>query len=221
MECPQCRSVVAVAGNDPSSLPTVFFINNLIEVCEILKKAKGNEIACQSCSSDGKATSFCHTCGFVCATCANLHETIKILTEHKTIPISKMREGALIQLLIKKAPTSTCQEHEGELLKLYCFECEQLICRDCALVDHTGHTYKFVKSITNAFREDVLSSLVPLRDTHATITTAIARVEDSKKEIRDQGTDIISTITRSFEEFHAILNNREQVLLQEAQEVVG
>ena len=32
VECPQCRSVVAVAGNDPSSLPTVFFINGLIEV---------------------------------------------------------------------------------------------------------------------------------------------------------------------------------------------
>ena len=31
VECPQCRSVVAVAGNDPSSLPTVFFINGLIE----------------------------------------------------------------------------------------------------------------------------------------------------------------------------------------------
>ena len=27
VECPQCLTVVAVAGNDPSSLPTVFFIN--------------------------------------------------------------------------------------------------------------------------------------------------------------------------------------------------
>ena len=60
VECPQCRSVVAVAGNDPKSLPTVFFINGLIEVCEILKKAESNEIACQSCS-EAKATSFCHT----------------------------------------------------------------------------------------------------------------------------------------------------------------
>ena len=221
MECPQCRSVAAVAGNDPSSLPTVFFINGLIEVYQIMKKAESNEIACQSCSSGGKASSFCHTCGFVCTSCANLHKTIKILMEHKTIPISEMREGATIQLPIKKAPTSICQEHEGELLKLYCFDCEQLICRDCTLVDHAGHKYKFVRGVADAFREEVLSSLVPLRDTHTSVTTAIASLEDSKKEIRDQGTDIAATITQSFEELRAILNNREQVLLQQAREVVG
>ena len=221
MECPQCRSVVAVAGNDPSSLPTVFFINGLIEVCDILKKAESNEIACQNCS-EAKSTSFCHTCGFICASCTNDHKKKKVYGGHpETVPISEMREGATIQLPIKKAPTSICQEHEGELLKLYCFDCEQLICRDCTLVDHAGHKYKFVKSVADAFREEVLSSLVPLQDTHTSVTTAIARVEDSKKEIRDQGTNIAATITQSFEELRAILNNREQVLLQQAREVVG
>ena len=221
MECPQCRTVVAVAGNDPSSLPTVFFINGLIEVCEVLKKAESNEIACQNCS-EAKSTSFCHTCGFICASCTNDHKKKKVYGGHpKTVPISEMREGAPIQLPIRKAPTSACQEHEGELLKLYCFECEQLICRDCTLVDHAGHKYKFVKSVADAFREEVLSSLVPLRDTHASITTALSRVEGSKKEIRDQGTNIAATITRSFEELRAILDNREQVLLQQAREVVG
>ena len=104
---------------------------------------------------------------------------------------------------------------------MYCFDCEQLICRDCTLVDHAGHKYDFVRGVADAFREEVLSSLVPLRDTHASVTTAIARVEDSKKEIRDQGTDIAATITQSFKELRVILNNREQVLLQQAQEVVG
>ena len=221
MECPQCHSVVAVAGNDPSSLPTVFFINGLIEVCEILKKAERNEIACQNCS-EAKSTSFCHTCGFICASCTNDHKKKKVYGGHpETVPISEMREGAMIQLPIRKAPSYACQEHEGEVLKLYCFECEQLICRDCTLVDHAGHKYKFVRDVADAFREEVLSSLVPLRDTHASVTTAIARVEDSKKEIRDQGTDITANITRSFEELRAILNNHEQVLLQQAREVVG
>ena len=220
MECPQCRSVVAVAGNDPSSLPTVFFINGLIEVCEILKKAESNEIACQSCS-EAKATSFCHTCGFVCTSCANAHKKLKIFEGHKTVLISEMREGALVRLPTKKAPTSTCQKHEGKRCKLYCFQCEQLICKDCTLVDHAGHKFDFVRGVANAFREEVLSTLAPLRDTDVSVSTAIARLEDSKKEIRDQGTDIAATITQSFKEFHDILNNRERVLLQQAREVVG
>ena len=104
VECPQCRSVVPVAGNDPSSLPTVFFINGLIEVCEILKKAKSNKIACQNCS-EAKSTSFCHTCGFICASCTNDHKKKKVYGSHpETVPISEMREGATIQLPIRKLP---------------------------------------------------------------------------------------------------------------------
>ena len=137
------------------------------------------------------------------------------------IPISSLREGTRIQLLTKQAPNSTCQKHEGKRRKLYCFECEQLICRDCTLIDHAGHKFDFVKSVTDTFKEEVLASLVPLRDTHASVSTAIRRVEDSKKEIRDQGTDIATTITKSFKQLRTILDEREQVLLQQAQEVVG
>ena len=220
VECPQCRSVVAVAGNDPTSLPTVFFINGLIEVYHTMKKAESNAIACQNCS-EGKSTSFCHTCGFVCSSCINDHKKKKVYEGHKTVMISEMREGQLIQLPTKKTPISTCQKHKGKRCKLYCFKCEQLICRDCTLVDHAGHKLNFVGDVADTFREEVLSSLGPLRNTHASVTTAIARVEDSKKEIRDQGTDIATTITHSFKELRTIFDKHEQLLLQQAREVVG
>ena len=218
VECPQCHSVVTVAGNDPSSLPTVFFINRLIEECRILKKAESNEITCQSCSSVVKATSFCHTCSmFICASCSDAHEKMKVFKGHKAVPVSEMSEETSIQL---STPTPPCQKHEGEL-NLYCLKCEQLICRDCTLVEHAGHNFNFVKGVAVAYKEEILSTLVPLRDTHANVTTTIASLEETKKEIRDQGTDIATTITKSFKELHAILDNREQVLLQKAQEVVG
>ena len=220
MECPQCHSVVAVTDNDPRSLPTMFFINRLIELSEILKKTERNEIKCQSCSSDAKAISLCYTCGFICTSCTDSHKTVKEFLRHETVLISEMSEEALVQLPTKKIPTSTCNKHEGQFHNFYCFDCAQLICRDCALVDHTSHKFDFVKGVADAFREEVLSSLVPLQDTHASFTTAIASMKDSKKEIRDQGADIAATITRSFEELHAILNSRKQVLLRQALEVV-
>ena len=186
VECPQCRSVVAVAGNDPNSLPTVFFINGLIEVCEIMKKAESNEIACQSCC-EAKAISFCHTCGFVCASCTNAHKKLKIFQGRQTVLISEMRKGVLIQLPAKKASTSTCQKHEGKRCKLYCFQCEQLICKDCTLVDHAGHKFDFNRGVAGAFRKEVLSSLVPLQNTQTNLIKAIARMEGSKKEIIERG----------------------------------
>ena len=83
------------------------------------------------------------------------------------------------------------------------------------------HRYDFVKDVTTAFREEALASLLPLRDTHATITTAVTRVEDTKKDITDQGADIATTITRSFDQLKAILEDRKQVLLRQVREVVG
>ena len=220
VECPQCRSVGPVAGNDASSLPTMFFINGLIEVRDIMKQAESNEIPCQNCS-DAKATSFCHTCGFICTSCDNAHRKMKVFAGHETLLISEMREKVLTQLPTKKNPTSSCHKHDGELLKFFCSNCEQLICRDCGLVDHTGHRLVSVKDVAAVFREEALASLLPLRDTHATITTAVTRVEDTKKDITDQGADIATTITRSFDQLKAILEDRKQVLLRQVREVVG
>ena len=49
-------------------------------------------------------------------------------------------------------------------------EFEQLICRDCTLVDHAGHRYNFVKAVADSFREEVLASLVLFRDIHTSVT---------------------------------------------------
>ena len=158
---------------------------------------------------------------FICASCTNDHKKKSVYNGHKTVLFSEIKEkGALIQIPAKKPLISPCPKHERELNR-YCMKCEQLICRECSLADHEGHKVNFVRGVADEFKEEVLSSLVPLQGIHANITTAIAKVEDSKKEIRDQGKDIAKTITHSFEELRTVLNNREQVLLQQVQEVVG
>ena len=220
MVCPQCRSVVAVPGNNPSSLPTVFFINGLIEVYKILGKAESNDIACQSCSSGAKAISFCHTCGmFICTSCDSAHKAMSAFIGHERVLVSEMGEGSLNRLHKRKPPTSTCRQHKGEM-KLYCIDCNQLICQGCTLLEHAGHNYNSVRGVADATREEILSRLVPLRDINNSITTAIAKLEDNKKEISDQGKDIAATITHLFKELHTILSDRQEVLLQQTQEVV-
>ena len=54
VKCPQCRKTFAVEDNNPDSLPTVLFINELIE---IYNKVKLVVLADQSCSSDKKENS--------------------------------------------------------------------------------------------------------------------------------------------------------------------
>ena len=52
-----------------------------------------------------------------------------------------------------------CQVHKGEALKLYCETCEKLVCRDCILVDHHQHSYKFVQDA----RKQVTAEMMDLK----------------------------------------------------------
>ena len=74
--------------------------------------------------------------------------------------------------------------------------------------------------VADSFREEVIASLVLFWDTHASLTTVIASMEGSKKEIRDQGVNTGATITKLVDDICAI-NNHEQVLLQQPWKVMG
>ncbi len=52
--------------------------------------------------------------------------------------------------------SSSCDKHDGEILKLFCQTCDQLICRDCTLIDHRDHKYTFVKEIFPAVKEEIV-----------------------------------------------------------------
>lgn len=39
------------------------------------------------------------------------------------------------------------EEHEEQIIELFCKTCEKTICRDCALVKHREHDYTFVREI--------------------------------------------------------------------------
>ena len=82
------------------------------------------------------------------------------------------------------------------------------------------HHVRLNDYVADSFREEVVASLVLFRDTHASLTTVIASMEGSKKEIRDQGESIAATITKLVDDICAI-NNHEQVLLQQAWKVMG
>lgn len=50
-------------------------------------------------------------------------------------------------------PTKFCRLHPAEALRLFCFTCNQLTCRDCQLVAHKNHRY-----VRLTFRSKILYS---------------------------------------------------------------
>ena len=221
--CPQCRKPVPVEGNNADNLPTVFFINELIDIYNAMKQAsvKAN-IACQNCSEE-KAVAFCYSCDekglFICTKCKGTHKQMKVFADHNVVSLANLREGSLIHLPSKKAPIYSCSKHNGNLKKLYCSTCNQLICCKCTFKDHPedgGHKIERVKSVATAFRRELKS--LPLQDADRTLTQALCRLDLLKKSITKQSESSQLRIQNEFSELQYFLEEYKKSLLRQGKE---
>ena len=226
ISCPQCRGDARVEGNNVDNLPTVFFINELIDIHCAMKQASDNvEIACQNCS-ESKSVAFCQTCDerglFICTGCAAAHKQMKVFSDHVVISVSDLKQGSLIHLPTNKTPTYSCSKHNGELKKLYCFTCSQLICRDCTLVDHSkdsGHTYDFIKTVATTLKEELKVKVVPIQNACDKVSKAMSQLKTAEQTIANQGGNFAKKIAASFSQLRALLDQHEQLLLRQTKEV--
>ena len=216
-----------VPGNSVDNLPTVFYINQLKDIYSIMKQVEDESSGtfCQNCSG-AKAIAFCQSCPetglFICSSCVSAHKEMKAFSSHSVVLLADIKQGTPVDLPVKQMPSFSCPKHDGELMKLYCSTCNQLICRDCTLVDHSkesGHKYDFVTSIVSSLREEVLANLSPLQEMSAKTSQAITGVKTVKSEVADQATRAMQAITDSFDALQKILEEHKQELLKQVREL--
>ena len=220
--CPECRNPIVLPQNDPDRLPTAFFVNRMIELHAKMEKARGRvEAMCEQCS-ESKAVAFCRQCtNFICDNCVKLHKKLRVFANHKVATFEELKkvEGGAKQILLKQAPPPTCKIHD-ELMKIYCYKCEHLICRDCILDDHTGHKYDFVKKAAPVIREKLAEGLAPLKETQISLRGATKSVKSMKSDVEKQGEAVAASIEQSFQELYEILELRKRELLEKTSSLV-
>ena len=217
--CPECRRGTVLPQNDPDQLPTAFFVNRMKELHAKMEKAQGKvEAVCEMCSG-AKAEAFCRQCTeFICNDCVRSHRKMKVFAGHKVVTLQELKEGGAKEIPLKEAPPSMCQDHD-EQLKIYCFDCSCLICRDCIIYDHTGHKSEFVKKSAPQCKKTLKESLTPLAGIQTNISAATSEIAKVEKEISEQHTAVRDTIQESFKQLREILRKREKQLLDRASEL--
>ena len=105
---------------------------------------------------------------------------------------------------------SYCAEHNDELIKLYCKDCNVFTCYQCCIDGgkHQHHNYKTLDS----YRNDILSSLQPVNEQLTTTSDASKEIDTQHSEISDQSKDIDAHIDRIIGELHEILDTRKTEL---------
>ena len=220
--CPECRKGTTLPEGGVEELKSAFFINRLKSMYAKHKKALSKQVQCEICTNlQTLADAFCRQCDkFACKNCVHLHSVMKAVFEgHEIIPIDQLQKIKAEELVPKNPAPNKCHIH-GELLKIFCFDCNELICRDCTVKDHKDHDIEFNNVAADNKKKELMESLKYLRDMEKSLTRALEKVCNTEHEVEAQGESVANTIETYFEELRTILETRKQQLLEEAKRKV-
>ena len=177
------------------------------------------EAMCEQCST-GEAVAFCRHCTeFICAECVRQHQKLKVFSGHRVTTLEDLRCGGPLDIPLKEAPPPTCPQHDLPK-KIFCFDCNQLACRECVLHDHRKHKSNFVKKCAAKSRESLSASLTQLKSVHSNIKDADKKLDAVLDQTDAQGKEICQTIKESFDEMKSMLELQEKELLNEVMTLV-
>ena len=211
--CPNCRRTTLLPLAGVSGLQTAFHINHLFEIHAALTKVKEpQKTQCEKCKKF-TATGYCRDCGkFVCAKCTEIHQSWDELSNHQIASFNDIQQEAA-DLVPPTKKVMYCTKHVQKKLKIYCETCGELICNDCTIRLHQGHNYDLVTDTFPKHKEEIVSSLQPVKQQLATVNNAIQALDTRTKEIEDQRMTIEADIHTQIERLHQALDQRRTELI--------
>ncbi len=123
-----------------------------------------------------------------------IHKKIKVFAGHRTVTLDELKEGGAGEIVVQVSLPQMCNVHD-EPMKIYCFTCSCLICRDCIIdKDHSGHKHEFIKRAAPGIKEKLIQHLDPLKKVDVSLSHAVEEIQTTKSEIEAQGDSVANEI---------------------------
>ncbi len=121
--------------------------------------------------------------------------------------------------IVVKTSSEKCQVHRKSL-KVYCFDCHKIICRDCTMVDHKDHKFDFASVTAPATKEELMKDLEPLRRKKDELTLATGTIQVTRQRVQEWRDTIKGNIRDSFSELISSIKQCEKGLLEETDKFI-
>ena len=93
---------------------------------------------CELCTSATAAHKCVQCQQLYCAPCRQTHDSIPSCNSHTVLPLGSQGVDAGKEGKVETAQKN-CPKHRGQVLILFCRQCEVSICIQCKLTSHDGH----------------------------------------------------------------------------------
>ena len=220
INCPLCRAEVDLSDQGIEALPSNFSALRLVETVHLQDKLNQNETPkCDGCKEkDGTAS--CSDCGgfFLCPGCCKVHRNVPATKNHTVLPLEKIMQSKAPPCTTNKFPL--CDKHPQELLKLFCKNCEVLVCRDCVLVKHRNHDYSFVDDLVRDEKKKLENVTLKELETIFTSTNeAIAEVKQMRSRVLSSNGTSVARLMDTCQEIVDVVSEHKKALLEEIQQM--
>ena len=177
--------------------------------------SEGSNLECDNCGSGDPPVSRCITClHFLCEFCTQAHQRGRNTRSHNLISLEEAKKMGSVAV----TKPSFCNEHEGEVIKLFCKTCEQAICRDCTVMKHRDHKYTLVKDAFSRGKESLLKILSETKTKASLLKEAVDDVVEMKKNVNACAEQTVQEIINCFNELSACLDESRGELVDKVEE---
>lgn len=106
-----------------------------------------------------------------------------------------------------------------EKLALFCETCDKLTCRDCQLVDHRDHKYKFANEIASEARTSLSQLLNEITYKRVLLNSAMNVIDERQRLFSDKKKELVKDITEMVMKITNTVNARGKQLVVRLNEV--
>ena len=171
---------------------------------------------CDNCESGDPPVNRCNTCcHFLCEFCTQAHWRGRGTSSHGVVSIEEAKKMGSVAV----TKPSLCNEHDGELLKLFCETCEEAICRDCTIVKHREHHYTFVKDAFAKNKKIMVEILSKTKGQAGSLKKAIDGVSEMRRSVDLNADQTVQEVLNCFLKLSACLNARCEELIHDVEEI--
>ena len=175
-----------------------------------------SKLECDNCESGDPPVNRCNTCcHFLCEFCTQAHRRGRGTSSHGVVSIEEAKKMGSVAV----TKPSLCNEHDGELLKLFCETCEKAICRDCTIVKHREHHYTFVKDAFAKNKKIMVEILSKTKGQAGSLKKAIDGVSEMRRSVDLNADQTVQEVLNCFLKLSACLNARCEELIHDVEEI--
>ena len=140
---------------------------------------------------------------------------MKMFAQHKVIPMQEFTSDPKRAIEVFRNP-GVCPTHPDQVLKFYCYTCNQTICVECALLDHPRGEHRFdsISKVIVAEKEEVLRTVAVLEPMRGKVCEAMNRIAASKDDITNNHLVNVKQVNSLFDELRQILEQQREEMLK-------